>query len=194
MAKNETSQRKEGGQPLAAQERSRRAMQRWEPSGGFGPFDFIDRMSDEMDRVFDRMFRDFGVPRRPWWRSPGAMTAREGTWTPRVEAFQKGDRFIVRAELPGMKKDDVQVELTEDALTLHGERREEHEEEHEGYYHSEREYGQFYRTIPLPEGVIGESARASFRNGVLEIAMQAAPSEGRKLEIKDSYEAPEARK
>ncbi len=194
MAKNENNPRKEGGQALATHDKPHRSMQRWEPSGGIGPFDFIDRMSEEMDRVFDRVFRDFGMPRRSWWRSPGAMTGREGTWAPRVEAFQKGDRFIVRADLPGLKKEDVQVELTEDAVTIHGERREEHEEEREGYYHSEREYGQFYRTVPLPEGVIGESAQASFKNGVLEISMQAAPSEGRKLEIKDGSDTTGPRK
>ena len=71
------------------------------------------------------------------------------------------------------------------------ERREEHEEEREGYYHSEREYGQFHRTIPLPEGVISESAKASFRNGVLEITIQAAPAEtrgARTVEIQDASE------
>jgi len=87
-----------------------------------------------------------------------------------------------------LKKDDIDVELTDDALTIRGERHDEHQEEREGYYHSEREYGQFHRTIQLPEGVIGESANASFRDGVLEVTMQAAPSEanrGRKLEIKE---------
>jgi HSP20 family protein len=95
----------------------------------------------------------------------------------------------VRAELPGLKKDDIQVELKEDVITIQGSRKEEHEEEREGYYHSEREYGQFYRTIPLPEGVISESAQASFKDGVLEITMQAPPAEatrGRRVEIKDA--------
>ena len=83
----------------------------------------------------------------------------------------------------------MEVELTDDALTIRGERHEERQEEREGYFHSERQYGQFHRTIPLPEGVIVESANASFRDGVLEVSMQAAPSEanrGRKLEIKDT--------
>lgn len=191
--------KKEGEQALASTERTRHGMQRWEPSGGLSwgsPFEFIDRMSEEMDRAFDRMFRDFGTARR-WWSRGHGISAREGTWTPRVEAFQKGDRFIVRAELPGMKKEDVQVELTEDALMIHGERREEHDEEREGYYRSEREYGQFYRTIPLPEGVISESAKASFNNGVLEVSMQAAPHEanrGRRLEIKEASEESEPQK
>jgi len=186
-----TETRKESGQALASRERDRGAVRRWE--SGFGgvssPFDLFDRMSEEMDRWWNRMSRDFGAPRRSWLsRGPWSSSAREGLWAPRVEAFQKGDRFIVRAELPGLRKEDVEVELTDEALTIRGERREEHQEEREGYYHSEREYGQFHRTIPLPEGVIGESANASFHDGVLEVTMQAAPSEanrGRKLEIKE---------
>jgi len=158
------------------------------------PFGLMDRMAEEMDRTFDRMFRDFGMPRRSWLgRNPIGSGEREGgLWSPRVEAFQKGDRFIVRADLPGLKKDDIQVDLTDDAITIRGERREEHEDkdEREGYYHTEREYGEFYRTIPVPEGVIAESAQASFKDGVLEISMQAPPEASRKrrLEIKESSE------
>jgi HSP20 family protein len=184
---------KEGGQALARNERDTRGIQRWDPSfGSFAsPFEWMDRVSEEMDRAFDRISRDFGFSRRSWPSHPFGSSARQGLWSPRIEAFQKEDRFVVRAELPGLKKDDVQVELTGDALTIHGERREEHEEKREGYYHSEREYGEFRRTVPLPEGVITESARASFHDGVLEVSMQAAPSEanrGRRLEIKDASE------
>lgn len=189
---NNQSQAKGTGQTLARQEREGRGLQRSSPFATVwgGPFEFFDRMSHEMDRMFDRLTRDFGYPVGSMLSRnfPGARL-REGIWSPRVEAVQKGDRFIVRAELPGLKKDDVQVELTEDAITIRGERREEHEEEREGYYQSEREYGQFHRSIPLPDGVIGESAQASFRDGVLEISMQAAPAEasrGRRLEIKDA--------
>ncbi len=145
------------------------------------PFDLFNRMSEEMDRVF---FGNWGLPRRSWFRG----ASPEGVWAPKVEAFQKGDQFIVRADLPGMKKDDVDVELTGDALTIRGERHNDRQEEHEGYFHSEREYGQFFRTIPLPEGVITESADARFKDGVLEITMQAAPQEvnqRRKIDIKE---------
>jgi HSP20 family protein len=159
------------------------------------PFEFMTRISDEMDRTFERLFSDFGIPRRSWLsRTPFRSIQREGVWAPRIEAFQKGDRFIVRADLPGLKKDDVQVEMTDDAITIHGERREEREEEREGYYHSEREYGQFSRTIPLPEGTISESAQATFKNGVLEISMQAPPAEasrGRRLEINEASDGGE---
>jgi HSP20 family protein len=179
----------QGGQAVARNDRDRNALQRRQSSWLSTPFDLMDRMTDEWDHMFDRVFRDFGLaPRSRMSRGLFGSSSREGLWAPRVEAVQKGDRFIVRADLPGLKKDDVQVELGENAVTIRGERREQHEEEREGYYHSERQYGQFYRSIPLPEGIIAESAQASFRNGVLEISMQAPPTEatrGRRLEIKD---------
>ena len=199
MADARTNREKEGGQALARHERDRGGVQRRQAFGSPTAFDWVDRMSEEMDRVFDRISRDFGFPRRSWLSGGGLLGSptRERLWAPRVEAFQKADRFIVRAELPGLKKDDVHVELTDDVLTIHGERREEHEEEREGYYHSERQYGRFQRAIPLPEGVIGESAEASFRDGVLEVRMQAAPSEanrGRRLEIKEGSDERERKK
>jgi HSP20 family protein len=88
-----------------------------------------------------------------------------------------------------LKKEDVHVEVTDDAVTLEGERRSEQTEEREGYHHSEVSYGQFYRTIPLPQGTIAETAKATFKDGVLEITMQAAPAvanRGRRIEITDA--------
>jgi HSP20 family protein len=189
---NRTEETKEGGQKLAQRDRDARSIQRRDPSF-INPFEWMNRISDEMGRTFDRVSRDFGFPGRSWLSSdPFDSAARFGNWSPRVEAFQKGDRFFVRAELPGLKKDDVHVDLRDGALTIHGERREEHEDQREGYYHSERQYGRFQRTVPLPDGVIEESAQASFRDGVLEITMQAAPvdaSRARKVEIKDESES-----
>lgn len=149
------------------------------------PFELMDRMRDEMDR----MFADFGFGRprssRPAFDTQSGIAT---TWSPRIEAFQEGDRFIVRAELPGMKKEDVEVNLSDDAITIQGERRQEERDTREGYYHSECSYGSFFRSIPLPEGVIADSADASFKDGVLEIRMQAPPHEvsrGRRIEVKD---------
>jgi HSP20 family protein len=189
---NPTQEGRQTGQALSRSERESRGLRRWDPnlSPIGSPFEFFDRMTEEMDRAFDRMWTGAGILRRPSMSRFFAQPER-GAWAPRIESFQKGDQFVVRAELPGLKKDDVEVELKEGALTIHGERREEHEESREGYMHTEREYGQFYRTIALPEGVIAESAQASFRDGVLEITMQAPPQEamrGRKLEIKDAQE------
>jgi HSP20 family protein len=83
-----------------------------------------------------------------------------------------------------MSKDDVTVDLTEHAITIQGERKHEHEEERGGYYHSERSYGSFSRTIPLPDGAMTDQAKANFKNGVLEITMPAPPATtARRLEI-----------
>ena len=162
-----------------AQSRSE-SMQRRPSRGesGFGPlsmfagspFQMFRRMTEEMERAF------FG----------GSQQGETSIWSPRVEAFQKQDKFIVRAELPGLKKEDVEVSVTEDAITIHGQRQQEHERNEEGFYQSERSYGSFYRSIPLPAGVITDSAEASFKDGVLEIRLQAPPDEvrkGRRIEI-----------
>jgi HSP20 family protein len=97
---------------------------------------------------------------------------------------------MIKADLPGLTKDDVKVELTGEALTISGERKEEKEEKREGFYRSERNYGRFYRYVPLPEGVKTDKANAMFRNGVLEVTlpMTKVESTARKLEIKEPSE------
>jgi HSP20 family protein len=185
---SDTTRESGRGQGLAHREPERQGMQRWESQRFGGPFELFDRISDEMDRTFGRVLRDIGFP-GGGLSSRRAARGGQGIWTPRIEAFQQADKFIVRAELPGLKKDDVQVELTDEALTLRGERRSEQQEEREGVYVTEREYGEFYRVIPLPDGVISESAQATFRDGLLEITLQAPPAEanrGRRLEIEDA--------
>jgi HSP20 family protein len=130
----------------------------------------------------DRMFDDFGFIRRrtaPFWSETGA-----DEWAPEVEVFQKDDQLTVKADLPGLKKDEVSVEVTDNAVIIQGERKQEHEEEREGFYRSERTYGTFRRLIPLPEGALTDQAKAQFRDGVLEITMPAPPAtRGRRLEI-----------
>jgi HSP20 family protein len=150
---------------------------------------------------FEAFWRDpFSLFQRDVWpfargeRSPFGHRAQRdyGLWSPQIEAFQRGDQFVVRADLPGLKKEDVNIELTEDSLVIQGERRDQREEEREGYYRSERSYGSFYRTVPLPEGAITESAKANFNDGVLEITVQAPPREvshRRRIEISDSTQA-----
>jgi HSP20 family molecular chaperone IbpA len=132
--------------------------------------------------------RRFNSPIDRWLGS----TRPQGLWAPQVETFQRGDQFVVRADLPGLCKENINVDVTDDAITIQGERRDEHEEEQEGYYRSERSYGKFYRVIPLPEGAIGESAKADFNNGVLEVTIQAPPKEvrqRRKIEISEDSQA-----
>jgi len=146
---------------------------------GQSPFRALQRLSDE----FDRMFDDFGFG-RPSMAMPFWKTAGTEMWAPDIEAFQRGDQLVIKADLPGLSKDDLAIDLTDDAVTIQGERKAEQKEEREGYYRSERSYGSFYRVVPLPDGAITEQAKADFRDGVLEITMPAPPaSKGRRLEI-----------
>jgi HSP20 family protein len=151
----------------------------WRDEWTRGPFRRLQRFADELDR----MFEDVGFGRRsasPLWRETGAEL-----WAPDVEVFQKNNELTIRADLPGLNRDEVSVEVTDDAVTIHGERKRERDEEREGYYRSERSYGSFYRVIPLPEGAMTDQAKASFRDGVLEITLPAPPAstKGRRLEI-----------
>ena len=152
------------------------------------PFQVFRRINDEMDRWFDRAVNGYPSQQGDSMQSLQQQYNRPGTWSPRIEAFHRGDEFIVRAELPGLKREDVRVNITEDSIVIEGERRDEFENTHGDVYHSERSYGSFYREIPLPEGAISENTNATFRNGVLEVRMQAPPSEvrrGRSVQISE---------
>jgi HSP20 family protein len=145
------------------------------------PLRMLDRFADEMDRMFD----EFGLG-RTWTRGGSALNLMR--WTPQVDVEQRGNELIIRADLPGMSKDDVKVDVTDDAITIQGERRREQEEQREGVYRSERSHGQFYRMIALPEGAKPEEAKATFKDGVLEITMPAQSEQstrGRRLEISE---------
>jgi HSP20 family protein len=145
------------------------------------PTDLMRRVRGEMDRVFEDL--GFGNLTNAW---PGGENFGPALWSPQVEVFNREGQLVIRADLPGLNKDDVKVDLTDDAITIEGERKQEHEENREGYYRSERSYGRFYRSIPLPEGVNANTAQANFRNGVLEITIEApqrVESKRRKLEI-----------
>ena len=144
------------------------------------PFRMMRRMLDQWP--FSPGFGLFGMPAR---RRGAGMQA---FWSPQIDSFQKGDRFIVRADLPGLEKKDVNVEIQDDVVVITGERRHEEEVDEEGYYSSERSYGSFRRVVPLPDGAIADSAKATFKNGVLEVVIQAPPHEvsrGRKIEISE---------
>jgi HSP20 family protein len=148
--------------------------------GGFG-FPLFQRLSRELDD----MFNTFGIER--------TFTEPLSTgWVPEVEMFTKNNELIVRADVPGLKKEDITIELTEEAIVLKGERKQEKEEKREGYYRTERYYGNFYRALPLPEGVNIEKAKAVVNDGVLEITLPIVKVEAKtkKLEI---TEAPPAK-
>jgi HSP20 family protein len=147
---------------------------------GFGPFSLMRRMQEDMDRLFDNVW---GRGRQ--WPSSFSEEGR-AEWAPAIEAFQRGNEFVVRTDVPGLKPDDLSVEIGDDTLTIQGERKYEHKEDREGTFRSERSYGTFCRMVPLPEGAVTDSAKANFKDGVLEIVMQAPSHEvrrGRRIEI-----------
>ena len=159
------------------------------------PFQMMRRFTKDMERLFED-FQGFGFPNffKTDFR-PFRMEFDNFEWVPQIEVLHNDGQFMVRADLPGLTKDDVQVELTDELMTISGERKEETEEKREGFYRSERTYGSFYRQVPLPEGANTENAAATFHNGVLEITIPVPKVEPsiRKLEIKEPTETKTAK-
>ena len=153
------------------------------------PFNVLRQMTSELDRMFDE----------PWtlFRWPSAeLASPEGPiWAPKVDVVTKDNKLITRVDLPGMKKEDVQVQVNDGFLTLSGERKKETKEEKDNVYREEREYGSFCRTVPLPNGVKADDVKATFNNGVLEVTIPlpaAAAPNGRKIPIQDAAPAKSA--
>jgi HSP20 family protein len=141
-------------------------------SSGFWPDPWTQfrRLSEQMDRWFD----SFGMNRPSNRMSSGGEGAWGGNmWAPDTETFLRDDQFVIRMDLPGMAKDDVNVEIADDSIVIHGERQNAHEENRDGYYRSERSYGRFYREVPLPDGAQPETAKANYKDGVLEVTVKA---------------------
>jgi HSP20 family protein len=156
------------------------------------PFALMRRFNEEIENLFG----DIGL-KRGLLPATGITNLVPGIWSPQVEMFERNDDLVVRADLPGLTKDDVKVEIASDGITIEGERKQEDEERGEGYYRSERSYGKFYRTLPLPDGIDPEDAQATFNNGVLEITMPAPKrterKKSRRLDIGGEHQ-PKSRK
>jgi HSP20 family protein len=127
------------------------------------PMAMLRRMTTEFERMFEE----------PGWPFRGPLFATRpfeaATWSPGIDVFERDNRLVIRIDLPGVKKENVKVEVTDGQLMITGERRNETEEKKEHYYRCEREYGTFYRTVPLPEGVKFEEVKATFGDGLLEV-------------------------
>jgi HSP20 family protein len=150
------------------------------PSMRGGPFAMMDRM---LDQFFGRdMARDWFAP-LVWDQAP------ETAFFPQIELTQHGDNLEICADLPGLKKEDVKVELRDRDLQISGERRNEQSRDEGGLYRSERSYGSFCRTIRLPEGAKLDEADASFDNGVLRIQIPVPGLQNkqtRSIDIRDA--------
>jgi HSP20 family protein len=133
----------------------------------------------------DRLFEDFFATPGGWgMRLPTGPMTFSGFF-PDVDVIERADRYVIRAELPGVKPDEVEVSCTEENLVIKGEKAEESVEEGDTYYTSERSFGEFERTIPLPKGVDFDRLEARFENGVLEIvAPKSEDVRPRRIEVK----------
>jgi HSP20 family protein len=126
----------------------------------FDPFRDITSLRDEMNRLFSRTI--------------GEGSPAGSAWTPAVDIFDASDAILLKAELPGLAADDIDIEVDDNVLTLKGERRFEDRVEEGRYYRLERAYGQFQRSVTLPQGVKPDEITASFDQGVLTVRVPKA--------------------
>jgi HSP20 family protein len=136
------------------------------------PFGLFRRMTEEFDRVLQPLIS-------------GDEANVNIAWTPTVEISEREGKYHVLAELPGLSPNQMRVEVEDHALVLQGERKEEHETTEGGVHRSERQFGFFYRRVPLPEGADPRQARATFHDGILEITVPAPKqkTETRQIQI-----------
>ena len=141
---------------------------RWEPLRE------LNSLQSEMNRLFDTVFEHPS-------RASGNVLRR---WMPAMDLVESADHFVLRADLPGMSEEDVNLEFEDGTLTVSGERKSEHEEENEGFHRVERSFGAFSRSLTLPQGVDADAVTASFDRGVLEIRIpKPEQRKPRKIEI-----------
>ena len=142
-------------------------LERWRPSKGVIPWQPL-RAMEEAERRFDEMF---GRWPSVWRRLP----LEERGWAPALDVFEKEDKFVVKAEIPGMKMEDIDVSVVGDTLTIKGEKTSESEVKEDDYYCCERSYGKFHRSIALPSSVDATKIDADYEDGILEVSLPKAP-------------------
>lgn len=134
-------------------------MERWRPRWGVATWNPY-RDIEDWERQFQNLLG------RPLLSPYG-----ERAWLPAVDVFEKDDKFIVKAELPGMKEDDIDVSVVGNTLAIKGEKKTETEVKEEDYYRCERSYGSFYRSVPLPATVDANKIEANYEDGILEVSL-----------------------
>jgi HSP20 family protein len=147
----------------------------------YDPFRDLRSLQDEVNRLFTgnigRTFDDEGIAR--------------GSWQPSVDIYENKDQIILEAELPGMNREDFDLSIENNVITLRGERRFEKKEDTDNYHRVERAYGSFTRSFTLPNTITGEGASADYRNGVLRVTIpKREETKARRIEVKGESEAP----
>ena len=169
MAEQTRSMTRGGNEQTATQLAGRQG--RWDP------FALLDELEQDMARLWGR-------PMAGWARFMERMPTR---WAPRMDVYEKDNQMVVEAELPGIRKEDIQLDLEGSDLVIHGESRQERQIKEEDYYRTERTYGTFHRRIPLPFEVDPGQIQASMNNGVLEVRIPKPAetrSEPRRIQVK----------
>ena len=162
---------KENGNKVAVQRRKAGELMAW---------------PEEMERFFDRAMRGFGEwpGRRLMHRHFFPFYQRAERWVPEVDILEQNGALVVKVDLPGMKREDIEVGVEGDMLVIRGRRAEEKEIKEENYYCAERASGEFYRAFTLPEGVDAGTIQATYEDGVLEVKMpRPAAAEPKKLKV-----------
>lgn len=131
------------------------AIVRWDPGRD------LDLLQSDVNRLFDAFFGTRGTN-----RGNAGLAQR---WVPPMDLTEEENEYVLRADLPGLSEDDIEIEVKDDVLTISGERRYEHENRHEGFYRVERSFGRFSRSLDLPSGINAEALSADFDRGVLEV-------------------------
>jgi HSP20 family protein len=146
------------------------------------PMDLFEEMQADLARLIE------GGPLRAWplGRSLRRLPSLTTASMPRVDVFERDNMLVIKAEVPGVKQEDIDLEIKDGDLVLRAERSEEREVEEENWYRMERSQGQLYRRLPLPDGVQAESIQASLADGVLEITIpkpEEQPPQAQKIAI-----------
>lgn len=159
-----------------AREKETKALAPWRP------FMDLSKWEREMDRMMDEFFTR---RMRPWWPERWLVSPDSEIVTPIVDVYEEKDDIVVKAELPGMDKNDIEVAISDSELTLKGEKKKEEKIEEKGYYRCERSYGAFARSVQLPKDVKADKIKASFKNGILEVRLpKSEEAKAREIKIK----------
>jgi HSP20 family protein len=131
------------------------ALVRWDPARE------LDLLQGDMNRLFDTFFQGRGLG--------AAASNGSRRWIPPMDLAETDEQLVLRADLPGLEREDLEIQVKDNVLTISGERRAEHEDRKEGYHRVERSFGRFSRSLDLPDGIDASAVTAEFNRGVLEV-------------------------
>jgi len=134
------------------------------PEVQWNPFRQLSTLRDDLDRFFDNPLAGLGEFTQPFLSG----------WMPAMDLYEDKDNFVLKAELPGMKKEDIEISLHEGVLTVSGERKSEEQHKDAETYRSERFFGRFHRTMSLPKPVVGDKVAANYKDGILTMTLPKA--------------------